>query len=85
MIHNTFFWSSILEPKYKIGQKVTVRKPKSNSSALRDAEICQHANETGIVANYYFICPNWGEVFYIYTVQIGQSQKGIVLHEDEIK
>lgn len=74
-----------MEPKYKIGQKVTVRKLKSNASALRNAEISQHANETGIVTNYYFLCPKWGEVFYIYTVQIGQGQKDIVLHEDEIK
>jgi len=74
-----------LEPKYKIGQKVTVRKLKSNSSALRDSEISQHANKTGIVTNHYSICPNWGKVFYIYTVQIGQSQKDIALHEDEIK
>jgi len=74
-----------LEPKYKIGQKVTVKKIKSNSSALRDAEISQYANETGIVTNYYFIRPNWGKVFYIYAVQIGEGQKDIVLHEDEIK
>ena len=74
-----------MEPKYKTGQKVTVRKLKSNLSALRDGEISQYANETGIVTNYYFICPHWGKVFYIYTVQIGQGQKDIVLHEDEIK
>ena len=74
-----------MEPKYKIGQKVTVKKLKSHSAALRDAEISQHANKTGIVTNYYFLSPNWGEVFYIYTVQIGQGQKDIALHEDEIK
>ena len=85
IIHKTFFWGGVLEPKYKIGQKVTVRKFKSNSSALRDAEIGQYANETGIVTNYYFLSPNWGKVFYIYTIQIGEGQKDIVLHEDEIK
>ena len=74
-----------MEPKYKIEQQVTVRKRKSNSSALRDAEISQYANETGIVTNYYSIRLNWGKVFYIYTVQIGGGQKDIVLHEDEIK
>ncbi len=74
-----------MEPKYKIGQKVTVRKLKSTSPALKDAEISQYANETGIVTNYYFMSPNWGKVFYIYTIQIGEDQKDIVLHEDEIK
>jgi hypothetical protein len=74
-----------MEPKYKIGQKVTVRKIKTDSSVLRDAEISQYANETGIVTNYYFIRPNWGNVFYIYAVKIGEGQKDIVLHEDEIK
>ena len=85
IIHNTLFWSVVLEPKYQIGQKVTVRKVKSNSSVLRDAEISQYANETGIVTNYYFIRPNWGNIFCIYTVKIGDVQKDIVLHEDEIK
>jgi len=74
-----------LEPKFKVGQKVAVRKLKSNPSALRDGTISKYANKTGIVTNYYFLCPNWGKVFYIYTVQIGQGQKDIVLHEDEIK
>ncbi len=74
-----------MEPKYKVGQKVTIRKLKSNASALRDAEISQYANETGIVTNYYFISPNWGKVFYIYTIQIGEGQRDIVLHGDEIK
>ena len=74
-----------MEPKYKIGQKVKVRKLEPNSSALRDAEISQYANETGIVTNYHFLCPHWGDVFYIYTVQFNAGQKDIVLHEDEIK
>ena len=74
-----------MEPKYKIGQKVIVKKLKSKSSGVRDSGVSQYANQTGIVTNYYFICPDWGEVFYIYTVKIGDGQKDIVLHEDEIK
>ena len=74
-----------MEPKYKIGQEVKVRKLKSQSSDVRDSGISQYANQTGIVTNYYFIRPNWGDVFYIYTVKIGDGQKDIVLHEDEIK
>ena len=74
-----------MEPKYKIGQKVMVKKLKSQSSDVRDSGVSQYANQTGIVTNYYFIRPDWGEVFYIYTVKIGDGQKDIVLHEDEIK
>ncbi len=74
-----------MEPKYKIGQKVIVKKLKSQSSDVRDSEISQYANQTGIVTNYYFLRPDWGEVFHIYTVKIGDGQKDIVLHEDEIK
>jgi hypothetical protein len=85
IIHNTFFRSNTLEPKFKIGQKVTIRKPESDLSALRDSTISKYADRTGVVTNYYFISPRWGEVFYLYTVQIGQGQKDITLHEDEIK
>ena len=74
-----------MEPKYRIGQKVIVKKLKSQSSDVRDSEISQYANQAGIVTNYYFVRPNWGEVFYTYTVKIGDGQKDIVLHEDEIK
>ena len=72
-----------MEPKFKIGQKVTVKK--SDLSALRDSTISKYANKTGIITNYYSISPHWGEIFYIYTVQLGQGQKDVVLHEDEIK
>jgi hypothetical protein len=85
IIHNTFSRSNTLEPKFKIGQKVTVRKLKADKSELRDSTINKYVNKTGIITNYYFISPRWGEVFYIYTVQIGQGQKDVALHEDEIK
>jgi hypothetical protein len=74
-----------MEPKYKIGEKVIVKKLKSQSSALRDAEISQYANQSGTVTNYYSIHPNWGEAFHIYTVEMDTSKKSVVLHEDEIK
>jgi hypothetical protein len=74
-----------MEPKFQIGQKVAIKTPKPNSSSLREASISRYANETGIVTNYYFMQPNWGEVFIIYTIRIGAGQKDIVLHEDEIK
>jgi hypothetical protein len=36
------------------------------------------------VTDYYWVQPNAGRVFYLYTVKIGDSEKEIVLHEDEM-
>ena len=74
-----------MKPKYDISQKVIVKKLKPQSSNVRDIEISQYSNHTGIVTNYYFIRPNWGEFFYVYTVKIGEGHKDLVLHEDEIE
>ncbi|MFC2034575.1 hypothetical protein ACFLUJ_00405 [Chloroflexota bacterium] len=74
-----------MESKYKIGQKVTVKKSKTQSSSPRDSDIGKYVEQSGTVTNYYWISPKVGEVFYIYTIKIGTSQREIVLHEDEIK
>ncbi|MFC2022295.1 hypothetical protein ACFLTR_03700 [Chloroflexota bacterium] len=74
-----------MEPKYQIGQKVIVKQFKTKYPSARDSDIGQYAGQSGTVTNYYWISPNRGEVFYIYTVKIGTAQKEIVLHEDEMK
>lgn len=74
-----------MEPKYQIGQKVIVKQFKTKLPSARDSDIGQYAGQSGTVTNYYWISPNRGEVFYIYTVKISTSQKEIVLHEDEIE
>ena len=74
-----------MEPKYKIGQKVIVKPVKSQSQSTRDSDIGHYAGQSGTVIDYYWISPNRGDVFYIYTVQCGTGQKEIVLHEDEIE
>jgi len=73
-----------MAPKYKIGQKVTVAVRKQRLSA-RDSGLEQYAGQTGEVANYHWVSPPMGEVFYVYTVRIGTSNKEVVLHEDEIE
>ncbi len=85
MIHGTFRGSSLMEPKYQIGQKVIVKQFKTKLPSARDFDIGQYANQSGIVTDYYWTSPSRGEVFYIYTVKIGTDQRKIVLHEDEIK
>ena len=41
--------------------------------------------KVGKVIDYYWICPNTGEVFYIYTVQIEADQKEVIVYEDELE
>ena len=74
-----------MEPKYKLGQKVIIKPVKSQLSSTRDSDIGQYAGQSGIVTNYYWIRPSAGEVFYIYTVKVGDSEKEIVLHGDEME
>ena len=74
-----------MEPKYKLGQKVIIKPVKNQSLSARGSDIGQYAGQSGIVTDCYWIRPNAGEVFYIYTIKIGDSHKEIVLHEDEMK
>ena len=74
-----------MEPRYKIGQKVIINPVKNQSSSARDTDIEQYAGQSATVTDFYWLRPSEGEVFYIYTVKIGDSDKEIVLHEDELK
>ncbi|MDD4875707.1 MAG: hypothetical protein PHQ86_01040 [Dehalococcoidales bacterium] len=71
--------------RYYIGQRVTIKLHENQVSSVRDSDIEQYSGQNGIVTNYYWIRPNTGEVFYTYTVQIADSQKEIVLYEDEME
>ena len=70
--------------RYKIGQKVIIKQVSSLTASLRDCTIEPYAEQVGEVANYYWMVPPTGEVFYLYTIRVGDSYKEIVLHEDEI-
>ena len=74
-----------MAPKYEIGQRVLIKKVKDKVSASRGTDIGQYAGSSGSVTNYYWISPNFGKVFYIYTVKMESDHKEIVLHEDEIQ
>jgi len=74
-----------MEPKYKLGQKVIIKPVKNQLSSARESDIGQYAGQSGIVTDYYWIRPSAGEVFFVYTVKIGDSEKEIVLYEDEMK
>ena len=74
-----------MPPKYVIGQKVIVTPVKNQHLAARDADIETYAGQSGKVVNYHWISLGKGEIFYVYTVQIGAGDKEIVLHEDELE
>jgi hypothetical protein len=71
-------------PKFEIGQRVRVRPVKERISP-RDCDIESYAGRVGEVANYHWISPRTGQVFFIYTVRLGNDYKEVVLHEDEIE
>ena len=74
-----------MAPKYKIGQKVTIKPVDSQQPSLRECAIDAYAGQIGEVTNYYWISPRGGEVFYIYMIRVGTGYKEIALHEDEIE
>ncbi len=75
-----------MAPKFMTGQKVTIVPVKSQPATPRDADIEPYIGQCGTVADYYWIRPSASEgAFYIYTVRIGEGNKEIVVHEDEIE
>ncbi len=73
-----------MEPKYGIGQKVKIKKVETQTLSVRDSDLKQYIGQSGTVTNYYGMRPNWGDDFYIYSVRLDNSQKIMVLYEDEI-
>ncbi|MFC2020603.1 hypothetical protein ACFLU1_02245 [Chloroflexota bacterium] len=71
--------------KYKIEEKVAIKPVGEQSLSIRDSILRKSAGLTGKITDYYWISPPSGEVFYLYTVRIGSSNKDIVLYEDEIE
>jgi len=75
-----------MESKYQIGQKVKVKLVREQSLSLRDSSVEPYAGQAGEITDYYWISPNAGQSFFIYTIRIsGEKRKTIVLHEDEIE
>lgn len=74
-----------MAPKYKIGQTVIIMPVNDQRLSPRDSAIGTYAGQRGQVTDYYWINSSGGEVFYLYTVQVGAGHKEIVLHEDELE
>ena len=74
-----------MESKYKIGQRVIAKLDKNQALSARNSGVEQYAGQSGVVTDYYWIRPSAGQVFFIYTVKMGESQEEIVLYEDEVE
>ena len=75
-----------MDPMYQKGQQVVVKPVKNQSPSLREADLGPYVGQRGVVTDYYWVSLGGGvRAFYIYTVQIGDSQKEVVLHEDELE
>ena len=86
IIHHKTDESSPMPAEYEVGQKVTIAPMSKQSSHLpRDSDLHQYAGMTGEITNYYWMTPPTGNIFYLYTVRIGDSYKEIVLYEDEVR
>ena len=70
---------------YKIGQKILIKPVSAQSKSIRESAIRPYAGQTGEISNFHWIEPPTGKVFYLYTVRVDNSNKEIVLYEDEIE
>jgi len=85
IIHRTIGKGNPMPAKYEIGQKVVIRPVSEQSLSIRDSDLRPYVGMTGEIINYYWVRPPATEVFYLYTVRIGTTNKDIVLYEDEIE
>ena len=74
-----------MDPKYIVGQKVVIQPVSEQGITQRENEISQFAGQIGQVADFYWISPRTGQIFYIYNVRVGNKRKEVVVYEDELE
>ncbi|MFH0942034.1 MAG: hypothetical protein V1823_03315 [Chloroflexota bacterium] len=74
-----------MPPRYKVGQKVIITPVKSGQISPRDAGLELYTGKRGIIEKYHWINPGGGEEVFLYTVHIEQSDKDLVLYDDELR
>ncbi len=75
-----------MAPKYQKGQKIIVTPVKNQDLSSRNLDLELYAGQNGEIIDYHWISLDRGsQIFYVYTVEIANSQKEVVLHEDELK
>ncbi len=74
-----------MESKYQIGQRVRAKLDKSQAQAARSSGIEQYVGQSGVITDFYWIRPDAGVIFFIYTVKMGNGEEEVVLYEDELE
>jgi hypothetical protein len=69
---------------YEVGQKVMIKLVSDQGLSVRASALQPYIGQTGTIIDYYWIEPPTGDVFYLYTIRISDSEKEIVLYEDEL-
>ncbi len=73
-----------MHSRFRKGQLVRIR-PTRGQSAVRDSDLEPYAGQTAEIVDYYWISPNPGQQFYIYTAKVIKDNKRLVVHEDELE
>jgi len=74
----------MVNPVFGKGQQVIIRPVNIHAPSSRDSTLEQFSGKVGNVINSFWISPEAGKTFYLYTVRFVEGNKEIVLHEDEI-
>ena len=72
-------------PKYLKGQKVIIQPVGGQVITQREDDLSQYAGQVGEIADFYWISPRNGQIFYIYNVKVGEKKREIAVYEDEIE
>ena len=70
--------------QYGKNQKVIITPVQEQMTSI-ETGMQKYAGKICQVLDYYWVEIGRGDVFYVYTVQVEEDKKEIVLHEDELK
>jgi hypothetical protein len=77
--------NNAVKPRYAKGQRVIIKPVSEKGITQRENNVNEYAGRVGEVANFYWITPGTGQIFYIYNVRVGKDRKIIVVYEDELE
>ena len=77
--------NNAVKPRYVKGQRVIIKPVSEKGTTRREYNVNEYAGQVGEIANFYWISPRTGQVFYIYNVRVGKERKEVVVYEDELE
>ena len=77
--------NNAVKPRYVKGQRVIIKPVNEKGATQREYNVNEYAGKVGEIANFYWISPRTGQIFYIYNVRVGKERKEVVVYEDELE